>query len=123
MTTTHHRETLLENQNLRHFMIPMTLGLVTLCNRADAGFVIDVQQVGNNVVTKGSGEIDLTGLTNVEDNLSNSGALMPDYPFISVGGPTFINEWGGVFTKVMCAIRIAEAPGCCRRLPALADAN
>jgi hypothetical protein len=54
MTTTHHRETLLENQNLRHFMIAMTLGLVTLCNRADAGFVIDVQQVGNNVVTNGS---------------------------------------------------------------------
>jgi hypothetical protein len=43
------------------------VGLTTLGGPASAGLVIDISQVGSNVVTKGIGSIDLTDLTRLGD--------------------------------------------------------
>jgi hypothetical protein len=55
------------NETLRQIMIAVALamGFMAVCCRAQAGFVVDISQVGNNVVVNGSGSIDLSLLTGV----------------------------------------------------------
>jgi hypothetical protein len=41
----------------------LAIGLAEMGNQAEAGFVVNVEQVGANVVTNGFDEINLTGLS------------------------------------------------------------
>jgi len=74
--------------------------LIGAAGRADAGIIINVQQVGSDVVATGSGSIDLTGLTLV----SSSGAFDLGRVFPAAGtileGPTsgipLVSEYSGV---------------------------
>jgi MYXO-CTERM domain-containing protein len=52
---------------LRQIMIAVAvaMGFMAVCDRAEAGFVADISQVGSNVVVNGSGSIDLSLLTGV----------------------------------------------------------
>src|SRR5436189_6394281 len=52
--------------------LAIVLAWLLSVRRAQAGYVVTLQQVGPDVVATGSGAIDLTGLT-----FSNSGFLVP----------------------------------------------
>jgi MYXO-CTERM domain-containing protein len=58
---------LLGELTLRPIIIAVAVatGFMALCDRAEAGFVVDISQVGSNVVVNGSGSIDLSLLTGV----------------------------------------------------------
>ncbi len=61
---------------LTQVAVAAALGLAIRGGPADAGVVIDVSEVGGNVVTAGSGAIDLTGLTFVQSQLLPAPGLM-----------------------------------------------
>ena len=58
--------------------------MTSLAGTADAGFVIDVSQVGSNVVATGSGSLDLTGLSFLFSGVDSSG-VNPSSAVIVVG--------------------------------------
>jgi hypothetical protein len=60
---------LLGEQTLRKIMIAVAVatGFMAVCGRAEAAIVVNIEQVGANVVTTGSGSIDLSVLTEVGD--------------------------------------------------------
>src|SRR5271156_1091122 len=45
--------------------VAVAMGFMAVCDRAEAGFVVDISQVGSNVGVNGSGSIDLSLLTGV----------------------------------------------------------
>ena len=45
--------------------VAVATGFMAACGRAEAGFVVDISQVGSDVVVNGSGSIDLSVLTGV----------------------------------------------------------
>jgi MYXO-CTERM domain-containing protein len=45
--------------------VAVAMGFMAVCDRAEAGFVVDISQVGSDVVVNGSGSIDLSLLTGV----------------------------------------------------------
>src|ERR1700732_4346387 len=51
---------------------------------ARAGYVVDLTQVGSDVVAKGSGAIDLTGLTFFFSGMEAAG-LLPSNGFVTTG--------------------------------------
>src|SRR6266850_5282156 len=57
---------------------------------AQAGFIVTRQQVGPDVVTTGSGAIDLTGLTLI----GSSG-----HQYVGINGPTFGGRRFGIFVS------------------------
>jgi hypothetical protein len=79
------------------------LGMLVATPHANGGIIIKVNQVGSNVVTHGSGTIDLTGLT----PLSSSGGSPGLNGFIS-GYGTFltVGATGNVnFTSAVSSVR------------------
>ena len=52
----------MKKANLR-LAIAASLGLLVVGGRTEASVLIDISQVGSNVVAVGSGELDLIGLT------------------------------------------------------------
>jgi hypothetical protein len=67
--------------------VAATLGLAALSGRAEASAVIDIRQVGGNVMAIGSGTIDLSGLTFLGPG-SEPAELGPDDAVVFVGlGP------------------------------------
>lgn len=65
--------------NLSKWAGAAALGLAAVGGPAEASVVIDVSEVGGNVVAMGGGTIDLSGLT----------------PFGTAGGTAFMNPWFG----------------------------
>jgi MYXO-CTERM domain-containing protein len=57
----------------RRIAAAAALLVATLVSRADAGVVIDINQVGSDVVATGSGTLDLTGLTFEGSGTENTG--------------------------------------------------
>jgi hypothetical protein len=58
--------------------------LASVGGPAEASVVIDVSEVGGNVVTAGSGRVDLTGLT-FEDGGDSLSAMNPSFGSINSG--------------------------------------
>jgi hypothetical protein len=61
------------------------LGLTVVAGHAEARVVIDVSEVGGNVITTGSGTVDLTGLSFSSSSLPQAGALFASAGSVSVG--------------------------------------
>jgi hypothetical protein len=81
----------------RSIAITATLALASFGSRADAGFVINVTQVGSNVVATGSGSIDLAGLSFLFSGVDSSG-VNPGNGVIVIGPPviTSVDVYSGV---------------------------
>ena len=58
---------------------------------ARANFIATINQVGNDVVTTGSGTIDLFGLTFIGTGSGTSG-IVPFFPALAIGSPVVENE-------------------------------
>jgi hypothetical protein len=77
--------------------VAAALLIATFGGQAGAALIIDVSQVGGNVVATGSGTIDLTGLINYGPNsifYSNAGTI-PDIALIYVGPSGTLDAYGG----------------------------
>jgi hypothetical protein len=70
----------------RNAAIAAALLLASLPGTADAGFVIDVSQVGGNVAATGSGSLDLAGLSFLFSGADRSG-VNPSSGLVVVGPP------------------------------------
>jgi MYXO-CTERM domain-containing protein len=69
--------------------------VTSLAGTADAGFVVDVSQVGSNVVATGSGSLDLTGLSFLFSGVDSPG-VNPGDGVIVVGPPiTAVDAYRG----------------------------
>ena len=86
--------------------VAVAMGLTTLGGRAEAGIVVNIEQVGANVVTTGSGSIDLSVLSQVGTGGSESlvwaaegwvfvGALSSDKVYTGLTGPSSFGTGGG----------------------------
>jgi hypothetical protein len=71
----------------------MLIGLST--PSAQAGYVVDLTQHGNDIVATGSGRIDLTGLTFKTDIGARPG-LVPSTGFIVTGGQVLLALYVGI---------------------------
>jgi hypothetical protein len=91
--------------------VAIGLGLSVLPARA--AYVVDLTQVGPNVVATGSGSIDLAGLSFLEDETGVPGSITPSMPEIATGpfpssiaiygsatGPSNFGSGGLVITEI-----------------------
>jgi PEP-CTERM motif len=88
--------TLLGEQTLRQIMIAVAVAtaFMAVCGRAEAGFIVDISQVGANVVVNGSGSIDLSLLTGV-GNGGTSGRVAGAFGQVIVGPVSSDGVFGG----------------------------
>jgi hypothetical protein len=86
---------LLGEQTLRRIMIAVAMGLAALGSQARAGIVVDISQVGANVMASWSGSVDLTTLNGVGNGgyqpLVNAGV-----GWVFVGPESGGGAWGGL---------------------------
>ena len=59
--------------------------LLIVASPAQGGFIVTLEQVGGNVVAKGSGAIDLTGLTLSPNTFGAIAGLVPKVAFVDTG--------------------------------------
>jgi hypothetical protein len=59
--------------------------LLIVASPAQGGFIVTLEQVGGNVVAKGSGAIDLTGLTLSPNTFGDIAGLVPNVAFVGTG--------------------------------------
>lgn len=74
----------------------MGLGLLLAVNAHASQYVIDVSQVGNDVVFTGSGSVDLNGLSPIFPTGSNSGGLSAYFAVVSVGSSGAVYSYEGL---------------------------
>jgi hypothetical protein len=74
--------------------VAAALLIATFGGQAGAALIIDVSQVGANVVATGSGTIDLTGLTYLGGFSTNAGTI-PDIALIYVGPSGTLDVYTG----------------------------
>jgi hypothetical protein len=74
--------------------VAAALLIATFGGQAGAALIIDVSQVGANVVATGSGTIDLTGLTQLGGFSTNAGTI-PDIALIYVGPSGTLDVYTG----------------------------
>ncbi len=70
---------------LRAIGFAAALMLAAMCDRASAGVVIDVRQIGSDVVATGSGTLDTTDLTFQTQSYANRAAFFPDLGGVVLG--------------------------------------
>jgi hypothetical protein len=73
----------------------LLLGSGLLASPAQAGFVLTLEQQGNDVVATGSGPIDLTDLIAAGTG-SNSSVILPQLGIISIGPTSSVAFYDGV---------------------------
>ena len=84
----------------RLIVLAAALGLAVGAGRAEAGIIIDINQVGSDVVATGSGTIDLTGLTPGATTAVAVGTVTPtlariiEGPDSSTGEDTYTGAMG-----------------------------
>jgi len=94
--------------------VSVLAGTLTLSvNRAGASVIIDIKQVGSNVVATGSGTLNLTDLI-LDGSIGNSGAMRPSEPgiiegppssstilwfYLGITGPSSFGSGGGIFAS------------------------
>lgn len=90
----------------------LLVGQLAFSPSAKADFVLDLTQVGSNVVASGSGTIDLTGLTFVSPAGPSEPGLQPSKALVAMGaggvtpdvytgftGPTAFGPGGGIYAS------------------------
>jgi hypothetical protein len=85
--------------NLLKWAGAAALGLAVVGAPAEASVVIDVSEVGGNVVATGGGRVDLSGLTFFATGGSGGAAMQPSFGLMDIGGigsPLFLDEYPGV---------------------------
>jgi hypothetical protein len=81
---------------LDNFAVAAALGLTILGGQARAdGIVIDIRQVGDNVVATYSGSVDLSGLTFLGTAVPGGG-LWPYFALVIFGAGGDVDEYGGL---------------------------
>jgi hypothetical protein len=86
--------------NLSNFAVAAALGLTIFgaqarAEGADSGIVIDITQVGDNVVATYSGSVDLSGLT-LLGTAAPGGGIIPDLALVIFGAGGDVDEYGGL---------------------------
>jgi PEP-CTERM motif len=80
--------------------VSSAIGLAILGGPADASLMIDIFQVGDNVVTIGSGALNLTGLTFAFGGNSSGGEIYAPIAGLLVGLPGKVDVYGGLVGPV-----------------------
>jgi hypothetical protein len=96
----------MKKANLR-LAIAASLGLLVVGGRTEASVLIDISQVGSNVVAVGSGELDLIGLT-FDLGLHVGPGVAPNY---AVVGPMPANSFDNVFALQGLSVPGPLGPG------------
>jgi hypothetical protein len=76
----------------------MLIGFGLSAPRAQAGYIVTLDQVGSNVVATGSGALDLTGQIHSGTLTGLGGNVNPNLSVIEVGSPASIDLYGANIT-------------------------